>query len=284
MANKIYLSEGELDKLIQEIKEQLARTKSTGEINIKKSLPKNDKKATIYFTNTAWNKLTALVSEFDTEVQWHGCVERYSENLFKVYDIIVPPHAVTGSTVTSDPILYSQWINSLADETFGALHFHGHSHVNMACAPSAVDMKYRSDIVTQLQIPKSADEDSYYIFLIFNKKGEWTGEIYDLKYNVLYETGDINIDTCFDDGSLLSGFVAEAKKMAVREVPKPVAPAGYAVYSPIYEAKTKKGKAQREAKQKKEKEQSWSYWKSPATYWDSDDEDDPTSPFYVRGD
>lgn len=219
MAKQIFVSDKDIDTIVQEIRVQLKGMKSFGSIDIKKNFAKDDREAYIYFTVDAWAKMTALVSEFDTEVQWHGCVRRLSDCEFEIYDILVPPHVVTGSTVTSDQTKYAEWINGLDDETFNALHFHGHSHVNMECNPSGVDTKYRQDIVTQLPIPKDGEEDSFYIFLIFNKKGKWTGEIYDLKHNALYETKDIDIDVYVDnEKNFLSKFVADAKKMATREV------------------------------------------------------------------
>ena len=92
-----------------------------------------------------------------------------TQSEFEIYDIIVPPHVVTGSTVTADYTKYSEWLNALEDDVFNSLHFHGHSHVNMACSPSGTDMKYRQDVVTQLPVPKNETDDSFYIFCIFNK-------------------------------------------------------------------------------------------------------------------
>ena len=220
MAKQIFVSEADIETMLQEIRTQLKSTKAFGSIDIKKNFAKDKREAYIYFTVDAWTKMQALVGGFDTEVQWHGCVRRLSENEFEIYDILVPPHVVTGSTVTSDPTKYAEWINALDDETFNALHFHGHSHVNMGCSPSGVDTKYRQDIVTQLPIPANEAADSFYIFLIFNKKGEWTGEIYDLKYNALYDTKEIDIDVYVDnEGNFLSKFIADAKKMATKETP-----------------------------------------------------------------
>lgn len=236
MAKQIYISDDDVEAILKEVREQILGMKSFGSIDVKRNFANDKRNAEIFFTADAWNKLTALVREFDTEVQWHGCVSRIGENEFEIYDIIVPPHVVTGATVTADYTKYGEWLNGLEDDVFNYLHFHGHSHVNMACNPSGTDMKYRQDVVTQLPTPKKDEEDSFYIFLIFNKRGEWTGEIYDLKYNALYETGDINIDVYAEDNEFLSEFIAEAKKMAVKETPKPATTSsgyggGYGNYS-----------------------------------------------------
>jgi hypothetical protein len=223
MAKKIYINEEEVNKILAEIKSEITRTKCYGSVEIKKSFAQDNRKAIVYFGADAWNKVRALVSEFDTEVQWHGLVDRISENEFLVYDIVVPPHVVTGATVTSDETKYREWINALDDDTFNHLRFHGHSHVNMGCSPSNVDMTYRKDIVTQLPIPEDEMEDSFYIFMIFNKKSEWTGEIYDITNNALYSTKEIAIDVYCDE-RLLSDFIKEAKTLAIKETPKPVTP------------------------------------------------------------
>ena len=216
MSKPIYVPKQDADRLIEQIKAQLFGSKCYGSIEIKQNLAKDNRRAMLYFSPTAWIKMTALVSEFSTEVQWHGLVSRVSEDEFEVYDIIVPPHRVTAATVTSDQEKYTEWINSLDDDTFNNLRFHGHSHVNMAVTPSTVDTDYRRDIITQL--PR-ADEnnDVFYIFLIINKSHYWSAEIYDLTNNALYSTVDKEIDmrVLLDDGDDVESFVIEAKKLAV---------------------------------------------------------------------
>lgn len=238
MCKKIYITDADVDALIEELKAQIFGMKSFGSIDIKKNFIVEKQHATVYFTEDAWNKLTALVREFDTEVEWHGCVNRISKNEFEIYDILVPPHVVTGSTVTADYSEYDKWMDNLKDDVFNHLHFHGHSHVTMGCTPSATDTKYRNDIVTQIPRPKKEDEEALYIFMIFNKKGEWSGEIYDIKENLLYETNDISIEVYAEGSGLLSDFIAEAKRVAVKETPKYVK-----TYNDYFEGKYKKTKS-----------------------------------------
>ena len=83
----------------------------------------------------------------------------------------------------------------------------------MAVSPSSVDTKYRLDLVTQLPKP-TGNDDVFYIFLIINKKHEWSAEIYDLTNNALYNTDEIYMECYLDDGDIDS-FIAEAKKVAV---------------------------------------------------------------------
>ena len=214
MAKQIYMTSADVENICAELRHTLTGLKCYGSIDIKRSFKSDDRIAMLYFTPIAWIKMTALVSRFETEVQWHGKVRRISEYEFEVYDILVPPHEVSGATVTSEYKPYIEWMDGLDDDTFNALRFHGHSHVNMAVSPSSVDSKYRLDLITQLPKP-TGDDDVFYIFLIINKKHEWSAEIYDLTYNALYGTDDIYIECCLDDKNDVDSFVAGAKKVAI---------------------------------------------------------------------
>lgn len=224
MAKTIHVPMDEIDRIIDELKAQLLSGRCCGgAIEFKETFKKDDRVAHLYFSPTAWVKMSALVADFYTEVQWHGLVHRISENEFEVYDILVPPHTVSATTVISDQEEYTNWLNDLDDETFNAMRFHGHSHVNMGVTPSGVDTGYRSDLITQLPRP-SEDEDVFYIFLILNKSHSWSAEIYDISNNALYSSADKEIDLAviFEDYSFLDVFVKEAKKVAI---PAPVATA-----------------------------------------------------------
>lgn len=222
MSKPIFMSEEQIEEILQKVKSNLTTHKCIGDQTVKlPSFKADDKFADIYFTSTAWLKMQVLIDEYSSEVQWHGLVRRVSETEFEVYDIIVPPHTVTATTVTSDPVEYAKWLNGLDDDTFNALHFHGHSHVMMHVSPSEVDMTYRRDVITQLPKPTESN-DEFYIFLIMNKKGDWSGEIYDLTNNTYYSSddSDIYIDVVCDDDRLISEFLREAKKVAVQEYTK----------------------------------------------------------------
>lgn len=213
MAKPIYMTSTDVESICTELRNTLSGLKCYGSIDIKRSFKSDDRIAMLYFTPIAWIKMTALVSRFETEVQWHGMVRRISENEFEIYDVLVPPHEVSGATVTSEYKPYIEWMDGLDDDTFNAVRFHGHSHVNMAVSPSSVDNKYRLDLVTQLPKP-TGDDDVFYIFLIINKKHEWSAEIYDLTNNALYNTDEIYME-CYLDDSDIDSFIAEAKKVAV---------------------------------------------------------------------
>lgn len=313
MAKKIYMEPSDVEGVVGEIRASLAGMRCYGSLKISRSFKSDDRFAMLYFTPEAWTKMSALVARYSTEVQWHGLVRRLSEFEFEVYDIIVPPHEVTGTTVISDYAPYGKWLDALDDNTFNAVKFHGHSHVNMGVSPSSVDMKYRLDLVTQLPGPTDG-MDAFYIFLIINKRHEWSAEIYDITNNALYSTDDINVEVVFDDGTTLEYFVQEANKVAVN---KPAAYNGYQGYhhgSQWYQSGGNCGLIQPHnapaSSTKKEKSSvkktggkccgydTWEeYWEAvrgddytedcpdeegyddPGCYVE---EDDPTSPFYVK--
>lgn len=305
MAKKIFMSPDDIEAVCVELREQLLGTKTYGSVNVKKNFKADARVAGLYFTPTAWAKMTALVAQYTTEVQWHGLVKRVSESEFRVFDIIVPPHEVTGATVTSDATKYSEWINALDDETFFDLHFHGHSHVDMPVSPSATDEKYRADLITQLPTPTEG-EDVYYIFLIINKKHEWSAEIYDFTNNALYSSAEIDMDVSFENDSTLSEFLSKAKEVVtVRyaysntkyyggytgNTVTPTKTGGSAV---VLQPCAQTGKADKKSSKnekksaKKSADDSWweDYMRSTGYYNDDcyiPEEDDPTSPFYVRG-
>lgn len=308
MAKPIYVTNSDVEDIYTELRDTLSGLKCYGSIDIKRSFKSDDRSATLYFTKTAWIKMTALVSRFETEVQWHGMVRRISENEFEIYDVLVPPHEVSGATVTSEYKSYIEWMDGLDDDTFNAIRFHGHSHVNMSVSPSSVDNKYRLDLVTQL--PKPTDnEDVFYIFLILNKKHEWSAEIYDLTNNALYGTDEICMECLLGDSDLDS-FIAEAKKVAVARTTYIYGSHGneggyrgssYGGYScgrsTTAMAQTKKN-AGKGKKQKKSGDDYYGY-DSPEEYyaavygegWNEDlmgvdiddDDNNPNSPFYAKG-
>lgn len=213
MAKPIYMTNADIENVCAELRASLLGLKCYGSIDIKRSFKSDDRIVNLLFTPKAWIKMTALVSRFETEVQWHGLVQRTAEDAFEIYDIIVPPHEVSGATVTSEYAPYIKWLDELDDTTFNAVRFHGHSHVNMGVSPSSTDNKYRLDLVTQL--PKPVDgEDVFYIFLIINKKHEWSAEVYDLTNNAVYSTDEIYME-CELDGDDIDSFITEAKKVAV---------------------------------------------------------------------
>ena len=243
MAKKIFATPEEIDKFLQDaqalliqestsLRKRKFQTDDEREFTLKFKMDeiKDDRRAEVLFTPIAWVKMYALVMKYSSEVEWHGLVERTSDTSWLVKDILIFPHKVTGSTVVSDQREYEAWLNDLDDETFNALRFHGHSHVHMAVTPSSVDMGYRKNVLNNFGTPVEGT-DYFYIFLITNKRGELSCQVYDLNNNVLYTNDsthdEITIDVCYDDGdTYLSEFLAEARSV-VKEANAYQAPKSY---------------------------------------------------------
>ena len=219
MAKKIFATETEIAEFLRSAQAQLLAESHNYQadgvtLNFKLKEVKDDRKATITLSAQAYMKIFALVHTYSTEVEWHGVVERTAADAFHIKDVLIFPHKVTSATVISDQTEYEKWLDTLDDNTFNALRFHGHSHVNMGVTPSGVDMTYRYNILNNFGTP-SETSDLFYIFLIFNKRGDISGEIYDLQNNALYSkstTAD-EIKIVIEDCDWLTDFLDEAKKV-----------------------------------------------------------------------
>lgn len=262
MAKKIFLSEEDIghimtsidqkkQSLLTSLKTKKLQDDGSRKFSLEFSFAEIDnRKAHIYISPKAWVKMFHLICTFKSEVEWHGTVERIDESSFLIKDILVAPHEVTGATVTSDQKKYEEWLDSLPDDIFNSLRFHGHSHVNMGVTPSGVDMTYRRHILGNIGIP-TPGKDLFYIFMIFNKSCEVSAQIYDLTNNALYENGDITIDTILDENQFLSEFSVQAKCLVTERVSTPYTGYnGYTGYTPKtpYKPANKKGKGNKTEK------------------------------------
>ena len=207
MSKPIKLSPEDIEKCVEEFREKLTNTKMcNGSLKYEKSFSSSDNKATLYFTETAWAKMYLLVQMWDKEIGWHGVAARYGEddNSYIITDIVVYPQEVTGATIDTDQAKYEEWMMNLDDDTFNNLRFHGHSHVNMGTSPSSTDLEHQAGIVDALS------GDTFYIFMIINKRNEKNIKIYDFKKNIMFENADI-ICRPFTDGSGLFDTIETAK-------------------------------------------------------------------------
>lgn len=218
MSKKVRLDASEIEALAKEFAESLTKSKGVdGKITFSKTLESTERKADLYFDEMAWLKMSSLVQSYDKEVAWHGVCERGADpGVYIVTDVLVYPQVVTGSTVEMDETEYAKWlVENGEDERFYNIHMQGHSHVNMATNPSGTDLAHQSEIVSQL-----GDED-FYIFVIWNKKGDRNIKIYDLEENVLYENGDVSVHV-LDGEYNLQAFIEDAKDLVeIYESPKP---------------------------------------------------------------
>lgn len=218
MSKPIKLTEKVIEGMTKEFAEALRKSKlSDGKVTYSKQFAYEDgDNATLIFSTKAYAKMTMLVQSFDCEIAWHASCHRdpESKTVFYVDDIIVYPQEVTGTTVTMDEEKYGAWLQKGfmdGDERFDHIHFQGHSHVNMGVSPSTTDIAHQEEILAQLP------GNGYYIFVIANKKFEYTVRIFDLANNVMYETKEINL-LIGEDSVDLAAFVAEAKELAPKRV------------------------------------------------------------------
>lgn len=154
-------------------------------IALAKELSGANREAEVHFSQAAYYKMYALINGIDKEIAWDGICVRDEEhtNVFYVTDIIVYPQMVASATVETDDEKYLDWMNGLDDEIFNHRRFNGHSHVNMGTSPSATDMTYREESLKNVK--------DFFVFGIFNKKGEFNFEVYDIENNIVYENKDI---------------------------------------------------------------------------------------------
>lgn len=200
-----------------------------GKISYTETFKPTGDKATIWYTPDAYTKQIALIQEMDKEVAWHGVARRIEDAEgfnYLISDIMVYPQEVTGATVDTDQAEYEKWMMNLDDDVYNNLRFQGHSHVRMSTGPSSVDLEHQFKIVQQLE------DDMFYIFMIWNKEFKYTAKIYDMKYNTMFESGDISVGM-FGSQTSLTAFMNEAKSMVKTKAytyKSPTTGAGYAQY------------------------------------------------------
>lgn len=210
MSKYIKLTEAKIREVLAETEKKLRAAKMLdGTVSINCTAPDmKDARANIIFAPIAYAKMLSLITNFDSEVAWHGVVERDGLN-FHITDIIVYPQVVTGATVTTDQEEYETWLMELEDEQFNYLRMQGHSHVNMSVSPSGVDLTHQEAILEQLS------EEDYYIFMIVNKRMEMFISIFDLAGNLKFETTDVDL-FIGSTGFSADEFISEARKQVVK--------------------------------------------------------------------
>lgn len=217
MAKVIKMTPEYIEELKKDFEQTLKTSKlSDGKLSFIRSVGAVKRSAVLYYTRSAWAKQQALVSEYNKEVAWHGVAVRGSDpekDEYLISDILVYPQEVTGATVTTDQVAYQTWLMEHDDETFNNIRFQGHSHVNMGTSPSVVDDSLYERILAQLE------DDMFYIFAIWNKRGEKTIKIYDLEKNVLFETADVTVTVIEtpDDEDLRAPNITEEERKALTE-------------------------------------------------------------------
>ena len=215
MAQKIKLGNGEIAELTAKFKQSLGtwNIRNAGKpIQIPQVAKfKPNKRPTILFTEDALAIIDELVAQCDKEIAWNGLVKFNRKSLtFTVYDILIFPQVVTGTSVNVDETKYANWIASLSDDEINHMRFHGHSHVNMNVGPSGIDTDYQREML-EMQIK------DFYIFMIFNKRGDMYACIYDVEKNIFYDKEDIDIENTRKSSVIYN----KAKKMIEDNVSTP---------------------------------------------------------------
>lgn len=210
MSKIIKITSDHLDEICRDFEKSLREAKvADGKISFTKTLGLVNRKATVYFSEIAWLKMQTLIREFDKEVAWHGIATRGEDTTkdeYYINDILVYPQEVTGATVNTDQEKYEMWLMQHDDDVFNNIRMQGHSHVNMGTSPSSVDLTHQEKILEQLE------DDMFYIFMIWNKRGEKNVKIYDLAKNVLFDGNDVTVKVSGDSIGI-SKFLTEAKEM-----------------------------------------------------------------------
>lgn len=212
MSKIIKMTPEHIEECKRDFEEVLRNAKlSDGRISFSKSFSSIDRKARLLFTEIAWLKMQTLIREFNNEVAWHGIAMRGDDDDYIISDILVYPQEVTGATVTTDQEKYQMWLMGHDDDVFNNIRMQGHSHVNMQVTPSGVDTSLYDRILEQL------DDTMFYIFLIYNKRGDKTIKIYDMAKNVMFDTPDVTV-AIMDDGTGTEKFLRDAKEMVKTKV------------------------------------------------------------------
>ena len=186
-----------------------------GTISFTRKLAAVDRKATVYFTDVAWFKMQTLIMNTDKEIGWHGVAKRGDDpekDEYIISDIVIYPQTVTGATVNTDQAEYENWLNDLDDNTFNNLRMQGHSHVNMGVSPSSVDLDLYEEFLERMT------PDMFYIFLIYNKRGDKMVKVYDLRKNLLFETADVTVEI-LDSGLGLAKLFTDMKEKVKTKQP-----------------------------------------------------------------
>ena len=182
--------------------------KFTDKIMVAMPVPEGTpKRVKIVIRPIAYLKMVRLIMDFTTEVGWHGLCHRDEADptTYIIEDVMVYPQQVTGTTIKTDEARHAEWYDSFPDEQFNQIRFHGHSHVNMGVFSSGTDDDLQRDLVDMMTKP-----EDFYLFFIMNKRLELFIRLYDNKYGVMFETGDVDIQITDGTNDIVK-FLQESK-------------------------------------------------------------------------
>lgn len=153
---------------------------------------KSKDEAVVQFSDKAFTKLITLVMMCNKEVGWHGTTRKIDKGLYYIDDIFLYPQTVSAASIRCEKngLDYGRWEQMLIleqPERAEARRFHGHSHVDMPCVPSSVDIDLQKDIL------KMTPDDGFYIFLIINKSLDMFWLICDGEDKVIYSKDNVGL-------------------------------------------------------------------------------------------
>ena len=269
MMRTIKMTKSQFNKRVKEFKQQLSTQTSAYFMHNKEDetiVKKPEARPKIYFNEDCYKRICALVAACKEEIAWNCKVTRDGLN-FTLEECYVFPQIVSGVSVDVDPTEYAMWVAGLDDDTINHMRAHCHSHVNMGVTPSGIDWDYQKQMI-------EGNIRDYYLFLIFNKKGDISANIYDIESNTLYTTKDIDICTPDD---LYEEWADEVLKQYVNE--KPAVTYNTATSTAKEAAAARSRKAKEEYKQMKLDEINAAKRQQILA---DDDDDDVDNPWWVR--
>lgn len=212
MPKPIKLTQEMRAEVVAEFAEQMkSYTMYDGDIKYEASYVwEGERRASLVFAKEALIKMFAIIQIFNSEVAWHGLVERdpVDDTRFVVTDILVYPQIAASATVESDDGRYANWLLDLGPK-LNQLRLQGHSHVKMGTSPSGTDIANQKAFLSQV------GDDDYYIFVIANKYCEITAKIFDYKNNRYFENKEI--DVSFEGWEEYAMFIEDAKEMVKKK-------------------------------------------------------------------
>ena len=175
------------EKIMESVKKAFLTQKNNSKGEFKFNFDIEPLKTVVEFSETAWQQILILTHSRDTEIGWSGTVKRLDDEHFLVEEIYVPPQTVTGATYRTDNEEYSKWLMGMSDDEYNNMKLNGHSHVDMSVSPSSLDLEKQQEIVSQL------NGESFYIFMIFNKKHDMDIRVYDFKRNITVMNDEVEV-------------------------------------------------------------------------------------------
>lgn len=223
MIRPIKLTPKAIEECVEEFRKSITETRMySGELSYHQTFSWTDKlpPAIIRIEIGAYMKMRTLIDNFSSEIAWQFVCHRdeNESNVFHVTDVVVEPQMVTGTTVDTDQEEYEKWKAELPDEIFYNLHANCHSHVNMSVTPSGTDKAHWTNVLNSLT--ETEGLDVFQIFMIANKKYEYTLQVYDLTNNTYYDGKDATVEIEDFAGWGLNDFLKSAKDSVRTSTPK----------------------------------------------------------------